>query len=116
MTTNIGYKCAFAAMAAALTIGGQTTAMASGKVQADIPFAFQAAGKTMRAGRYLIVPAQAQGVVQIIGENGDAALMTLDLPAVQTDAKPKLVFVKRAGAPALIKIDSRTKKGPLAGR
>ena len=104
MTLNMGCKCALAAVAAALTFAGQALALGAGEVRAEIPFAFQAAGKTMRAGRYLFVPAQSRGVVQIIGENGDSALMTMDLPSHEAGAGPRLVFEKTAGAPKLLKV------------
>ncbi len=104
MTLNMGYKCALAAVAAALTFAGQAPAMGAGQVRAEIPFAFQVAGKTMRAGRYLIVPAQSGGVVQILGEDGDSALMTLEIPAYAAGAGPRLVFEKSAGTPKLLKV------------
>jgi hypothetical protein len=104
MTLNMGYKCALAAVAAALTFAGQALALGAGEVRAEIPFAFQAAGKTMRPGRYLIVRAQSRGIVQILGENGDSALMMLEIPAYEAGAGPRLVFEKSAGAPKLLKV------------
>jgi hypothetical protein len=104
MTRSIIYKYVAGAALLGLLFAGQAAAVSATQVRADIPFAFQAAGKTMPAGRYLIMPGQAWGTAQVLGENGQAALMRLEIPAGDGSSVPNLIFDASSGTPKLTAI------------
>ena len=68
------------------------TTSVNGAVRVTIPFDFSVSGKSLKAGEYLIAPADEKGI-SFKGSNGSAVALTNGISSNKADG-PKLVFHK----------------------
>jgi len=88
--------------AAALFAAGAASAQT---MKADIPFAFQAGGKAMAAGRYLVDLRGPGTTVVIKGASGESAVMAIYITQIEgTRGTAKLVFQCSHGNCSLLQV------------
>lgn len=86
--------------AAALLAAGAASAQT---LKADVPFAFQANGKTMPAGIYTVNLRGPAGTVSLQGDWKASAVMARPVSHIESqDQTPRLVFLCRRGTCTLI--------------
>lgn len=102
MSTRLIAFRVFMALGLALVLAAPAGAVISNSIRADIPFDFAVGGKMMPSGRYSIEPTANAATLQIMGETGHSALLTLQFPLERVSgSRPELIFDRSAGIPRL---------------
>jgi hypothetical protein len=104
-------------MAAAMVIGGASTARADQKILATVPFDFIVGDSRFPAGNYVVTEASQPEVVSIESADGRQFAFLLTIPdAADRDAAPELVFERFGSEHFLARIsdgDGEAREIPL---
>lgn len=99
--TNFTTKLMIAAAAMAVA----AAAASAQTMKADVPFSYQARGKTMAAGTYWVTP-NSNGIILLQSKDGHNSVLAMSASRIESD-KPgnaKLVFSCRRGNCTLVEV------------